>query len=164
MSKLAAPLDSKPWHCAPWFVLVRRGLALGERGYGWSLPRAWAVNKPGSSQGARVVAEPLEPALSRWQAARQLHSHPAGSSGEEESCWAATPDPSPLRNPHPPNPKCAWSLPSCLPLPHMAENRLSKMSRSRSAALNKIALRHWFGRVGFFLPGGGQCQGPVLSG
>lgn len=122
-------------------------------------------NTPGSSQGVpggrRALGASFEHAGRQpWQ----LHSHPAGSSGKEESCWAATPDPSPLRNPHPPNPKCAWSSPSCLPLPHMAENRLSKMSRSRSAALNKIALRHWFGRVGFFLPGGGQCQGPVPSG
>lgn len=37
------PFWTQPWHCAPWFVLVRSGLALGERGYGWSLPRAWAV-------------------------------------------------------------------------------------------------------------------------
>lgn len=34
------------------------------------------------------------------------------------------------------------------------------MLRSRSAALNKNALQHWFGCVGFFLTGGG----PALSG
>lgn len=91
----------------------------------------------------------------------QLHNQTAGSSGGEESCWAATTDPSPLRNSQPPVPKCARSSPSSLPLPHMAEKRLSKMLRSHSA-LNKNALRHYRGCVGFFLTGGGQCQGHVL--
>lgn len=112
---------------------------------------AWAVPGPGFEHAG---GQP-------WL----LHNQTAGSSGEGESCGAATADPSPLRNSRPPgSSECAGSSPSTLPLPAtpMAENRLSEMPRSRSAALNKNALRHWFGLVGFFLTGSGQSPGPVF--
>lgn len=72
------------------------------------------LDKPGRSQGVPNGHQTLGAGFEHtgrhpWQ----LHNQTAGSSGEGESCWAATTDPSPLRNSHPPNPKCVWPFVSC---------------------------------------------------
>lgn len=143
--------DSQPWHGSPWFAPSEAWPWEGKAVGGPSLrPRRFVPGTGFEHAGGQP-----------WL----LHNQTAGSPGEGESCGAAPAHPSPLRKSHPPgSSECAGSSPFAPPLPATppAENRLSKMLRSHSAALNKNALRHWFGLVGFFLTGSGQSQGPVF--